>query len=553
MYPERRSSEQQPMDRNAAADRSSGRLVIVDGIGAASHRWKDGLGEFRPEIVASIGEVQDLCARDVVIVDLPELGDETLASIRMSVRGTAAMALLTAAHHELAAILRLGVNHLFRHIVPRTGLATNVHALVAKLRTPEQGKEKEEARSQADVDGAISWAAAVELLQWTVSECVRVPGVIIRSHQPRSNKFELQLVFRLGRDFEHFHCELPRRWRWPARRRAGEVFTRVEGTDPSVQSFGEVERDQEIFARPLADSGDRAYLAVLPWAKDERVTVALGLWLEDSEANVTKDAGARVISELHAQAVREVAQLTVPTLDDTTKGVRYLLEYNWVVTRRYAGPDRRNKDTSVINRYMFVGRRKTLARSVEEKAAGFVDGVPSWLGPYFVAYAVLATIDTFCTSRFVSAGRVIELNPLLSPLITQHPWLFLVTKNVFAVAAFAIIVRFHRFRHAKHVLRAGVGAYALLDVYWAILLLGPLCAMLSLNRAPQEVRPRTVLMTSDSLGALHRARAGRWRPDGTAGSWSEVASPLVAGGGDCGGVPRGIVRYPEGRVRRVSR
>ena len=39
-----------------------------------------------------------------------------------------------------------------------------------------------------------------------------------------------------------------------------------------------------------------------------------------------------------------------------------------------------------------------------------------------------------------------------------------------AVGAFAIIVRFHLFRRAKHVLRASIGAYAVLDVYWAILL-----------------------------------------------------------------------------------
>src|SRR5262249_16730301 len=102
-----------------------------------------------------------------------------------------------------------------------------------------------------------------------------------------------------------------------------------------------------------------------------------------------------------------------------------------------------------------------------------VDGIPSWVTPYFVVYAALAAVDTFCTSRFVSAGQVVELNPLLAPLIAHHPWLFLLAKNALTVAAFGIIVRFHLFRLAKHVLRASVGAYALLDLYWAVLLCGP--------------------------------------------------------------------------------
>ena len=83
------------MDRAAASERNSGRLVIVDGTGAASHRWEDGLVEFRPEIVASLREAGDLCANDVVIVDLPELGEQALTSIPAVLHGTPALRLLT--------------------------------------------------------------------------------------------------------------------------------------------------------------------------------------------------------------------------------------------------------------------------------------------------------------------------------------------------------------------------------------------------------------------------------------------------------------------------
>lgn len=454
------------MDGDAPADRGTGRLVIVDGEGASPHRWEAALAEFRPEIVATVGEVVTVGENDVVIVDLPELGEPALAAILEAFAGRPMRRVLTADHRELASILRTGVSGLFHHIVPRAGAAANVRALVAGLRGPGGAA----VRPEVGASRPAGWASTLELLRWTVSAAVGVPGVVIRSYQPQSNKFEIQFVAHLDRDFESFHCELPRRWRWPVRAREGEAFTQVGGERLSVQSFGELERDQEIYVMPLEHAVGCAYLALLPWTSEGRITVALGVWLEDGTPDDTKEATASAVSDLHTQAVSEVAQFTLPTLDDAASGVRYLLEYNWVVTQSYAGPDRRKEDTSLVNRYMLVGRRKTVAKSLGERVGGFVDGVPSWVAGYFVVYAVLATVDTFCTSRFVSAGRVVELNPILAPLITHHPWLFLLTKNALAVAAFAIIVRFHLFRRAKHVLRASIGAYALLDVYWAVIL-----------------------------------------------------------------------------------
>ncbi len=453
------------MNADAHADRGAGRLVIVDGAGASPHRWQEALAEFRPEIVATVDEAADVGEHDVVIVDLPALGDRALAAILEAFAGRPSRRVLTADHGELAGILRTGVNGLFHHIVPRAGSAANVRTLVAGLRAPAPA-----VRAVVEPRRRASWASTLELLRWTVSQMVGVPGVVIRSYQPQANKLEVQFVAHRDRDFESFHCELPRRWRWPVRARAGEAFTQVGGERLSAQSFGEIERDQEIYVLPLDHAVGCAYLALLPWTKDGRITIALGVWLDDAASDEAKQTTASAVSELHAQAVREVAQFTLPALDDAVGGVRYLLDYNWVVTQGYAGPDRRKEDTSLVNRYMLVGRRKTVAKSLGERVGGFVDGAPSWVASYFLVYVVLATIDTFCTSRFVSAGSVVELNPLLAPLITHRPWLFLLTKNVLAVGAFAIIVRFHLFRRAKHVLRASIGAYAVLDVYWAIIL-----------------------------------------------------------------------------------
>ena len=267
-----------------------GRLFIIDGRGGSGHRWQAELADLDPRIVASPDDTPDLTAEDVVIVDPPALDGATLASIRASGRGSAAMRILTAEHHELAEILRTGANDGFRHVIPRACTATNVRALVTRLRAPgpDDGAGAAESSSR--------WSAVVELLRWTISEAVRVQGVVIRSYQPQTNKHEIQLVFRLGRGFEHFHCELPRRWRWPVRARAGEGFTNVEATLPAVQSFGRIERDQEIYVRPVEGSPDSAYLAILPWENDERVTIALGLWLEDGASASLQEDRASVMA-----------------------------------------------------------------------------------------------------------------------------------------------------------------------------------------------------------------------------------------------------------------
>lgn len=454
--------------------RAPGRLVIVASEGSTPHRWEEGLAEHRPEVVTSLAETSSLREDDIVIVDFPQLDEPLLETIRSSVSDSPAMRILTANHDELRYILRTRVSELFRHVVPREGPATNVHSLVSALRAPARAAsdERPEAPPTAE-EREKSWLAVVELLEWTISEAVRVPGVVIRTFKPGPNKVEIQLVFRLGRDFEKFHCELPRRWRWPARARAGEVFTEVDRAHPTVQNLGEIEQDQEIFVRKLAGTADGAYLAILPWSKDDHITVAVGMWISDTATEEERAARTRVITDLHAKATREVPQFTLPRLDNTTDGVRYLLEYNWAITKNYVGPDRRRQDTSLVNRYMFVGRRKAVAPNVAKRAGGFVDRVPSWVGGYFGAYAVLATIDTFFTARYVSGGQVVELNPVLAPLVVHHPWLFLLAKNVFALVSFAIIVRFHLFRRAKYVLSASVGLYAALDIYWAVLLLGP--------------------------------------------------------------------------------
>lgn len=415
------------------------RLVIVDGVGDAAHRWSAALEALSPEVFASLDVLAELGPEDVAIVDLPTLDVDTLRALQ-SCENHAGTCVLTAAHAELPAVFQHGVNERFSAVVPRTGTAQNVLSIV---------------RSDATVpDDERDLAALEPLLRATISALARLPGIVIRSLR-RTSASELQLVVRDGRAFDRFHRELPRQWGWPSR----VGVSKEAPPDTSAGRFGVVGQDQELFARRLAGSDVHAYLAILPWTDDDRLTIAIGI----------SSGGAELVADLHAQAVREVPSFTLPKLE-AREGVRHLLEYDWVVTKGYAGPDRRKEDTTVLNRYMMVGRRRELAPSLRDRVGGFVDGVPRWVGIAFASYLGLASIDALLTLRFVTAGAVSELNPLLAPLVSGHPWLFLLVKNVCALAAFGVVSRFHLFRRARLAVGGSVLMYALLDLYWMFLL-----------------------------------------------------------------------------------
>lgn len=421
-------------------------------------------------MVASLEEARPstLGVGDVLVVDVAGLDPSSLASIdRPPDAESSPLLLLTTDHHTLPSVFKARLDVTFRAIVPRGAAGTRVRELLDELLG--------ETTREPPCDGKEDWASLRGLLRETVSAAVRVPGLWIRSYRPKAGRFEVQLVFPTSREFDAFHCALPQRWGWPARIGRDEPRRKRDpvANHRSIERFGRVERDQEIYVRPIRGSPDAAYLALLPWRKDERITLGLGVWLENEEntRDPTHERRTALLGEAFDRAVREVGQFTPASRDDAEEGVRHLLEYDWLVTNTYAGPDRRSEDTSVLSRYMFVGRRKTVAKDFRVRLGGFVDGVPAWIGAYFVAYVGLALIDTLCTWRFVASGMVTEMNPLLAPLIEHNGWLFLATKHCCALAAFAIIARFHLFERGRLVLRVSVAAYALLDVYWLVLLL----------------------------------------------------------------------------------
>ena len=95
-----------------------------------------------------------------------------------------------------------------------------------------------------------------------------------------------------------------------------------------------------------------------------------------------------------------------------------------------------------------------------------------WVLYLFVFYLFLSSLDTCFTYWFVRSGDVIELNPLLRPLITEHPWIFVFVKNLFSISSFLLVARLQLFRIGKILLPFNVAVYFCLDIYWFILV-GP--------------------------------------------------------------------------------
>jgi hypothetical protein len=304
------------------------------------------------------------------------------------------------------------------------------------------------------------------LLQWTAARLAEVPGVVIRPLQETGDP-RLELVLESGAGCEALRRDVVARWLWPIKPRGGPALP-DDADHPVLEHLGEMEDAHEVYARPIGDDGLHAYLALFPWKHEGRVTAALGL----HQAG-TVDHLRPLVASLHRFAVEEVAELHLPILppeNEATGPGHSVLEYDWVVTKSYVGPDRRSQPTPFWGRFTLVGRRQHVPSRVARATDTFVDRILPWAGWYAAGYLLLSVIDTALTWWCVRHGVVRELNPLLRPLLRGHPWLFLIWKNLFTVLVFLVAARFQRFRIGRYLLAAPVTAFALVDVYWLLVL-----------------------------------------------------------------------------------
>jgi hypothetical protein len=79
-------------------------------------------------------------------------------------------------------------------------------------------------------------------------------------------------------------------------------------------------------------------------------------------------------------------------------------------------------------------------------------------------------IDLVTTALLHHHGMIVELNPLMKPLIETSEWLFALVKGMTLVLAWLTMVRFYE-THADFIRKAciaGSGAYMLIWTIWFI-------------------------------------------------------------------------------------
>jgi hypothetical protein len=305
----------------------------------------------------------------------------------------------------------------------------------------------------------------LRLLKLTAEFLGGVPGIVIRNLPKDAGDRHVEFVAPMNAAFERVRCELPRYWGWPLKERH-QSAKKIK--HPVAIAFGELAPRQELYARKLSDE-EYVYVAIMPWRKRKRATVLVGVLSRAATGD-----HRRWIEACHQRAQHNVGEYylpRVPAQADSLMKVRYVQEYDWVVTDNYSGPDRRAKPTTFVNKHMFTGRRKTVPENIRELAGGFVDRMPKWVLTCVCAYLALSMVDTVLTWVMVSSGKVVEMNPLLRPLIGRHAIRYIVVKNGLTLASIFVVARFHLFQLGRVVLPLNVAMYVVLDVYWVWLLL----------------------------------------------------------------------------------
>ena len=443
-----------------------GLVLLVDGDDARRAALLAALHGF--EVVAASDEASARAAIDArhfeLLLSQSRLpGTTGLALARVHAeRSPGARRILLAAYEEVPEILGERGGELLFKVIPQSPRAEKLRRLVAEAL---RGHE-EVSVSGVSGTGTLSRQEAEELGRWTAARLTQVQGVVIRQLPQDPLDLELQFVVLRTNRLEALRRDLVKRWLWPLKPRGGKPAP-DDRRHPVLRRLGSLSAQSEVYAQPTAN-GAFLYLALLPWSGESRVTCALGLCTQAPNRELRA-----IVESAHRSALDEVAEFPVPQLgpDDEVSGAgQPILEYDWIATPDYVGPDRRRAPTSFLNRHIFVGRRKRVPSLLRRKGNWFTDRPPPFVWRYAAAYVALALIDTLLTYQCVRDGTVREANPFLRPLVLHAPVTFFIAKNGIALLAFLVVLRFHLFRRGLHLLRATVLGYLLLDLYWLILI-----------------------------------------------------------------------------------
>lgn len=450
--------------------------------------------ELPPGLVVRVAEPEEALARltdlhPSVVVTPWRLGATTGGTFleQVRARAPAARRVLLLHRRELPEALLARADRSADQMLSQGALRTRSAAVAASLlgerflgEASPQLLWSQSAVRRADGGAGRPWSDLQALLRFTASRLARQPVTYLRDPWRGASFRLLQMVLTSGEPFERLRDEILSGWGAPLKAR-GTAIDKSQRDSPVIEFFGRPERSQDIWvlhsqpdaaphptAAVPALEERRAVLAFLPWRDGRRITVTAGLWRPSDTLH--DDGFMDALGVQLADEILEFPRLDLSALHDGNP-IHFLPEYEWVMTRSYLGPDRRQRPTSFFNRHIFFGRRRQVPANISRHKTFFVDRVPPAIVPELAAFALLAMVDSLLTLWKVGEGTVREMNPLWRALLVDHAIAFLVAKNALTAAAVFIILRFHVLKMGRYALRLNLLAYGLLAAYWLWLIM----------------------------------------------------------------------------------
>ena len=134
------------------------------------------------------------------------------------------------------------------------------------------------------------------------------------------------------------------------------------------------------------------------------------------------------------------------------------------------GKDRREKPTSALSRYTFLGQRKDFRRKAEQKRGGYVDRYSSILLLFLISVVGLNILDAFFTLMLLDL-KGWEVNPVVRSVIDLYGTEFWIWKFSIVSVSLALLCLHSRFRLVKEVIIGISCLYVVVVAYQIFLLL----------------------------------------------------------------------------------
>ncbi len=238
---------------------------------------------------------------------------------------------------------------------------------------------------------------------------------------------------------------------------------------PVIVWLGPLQGGQHLFARRLLGGG-WGYVALLPWLREPRVTMLLGVAHgSDDDARTVFDAAAALCWRHRERGEALAMALQESIRESGVRQVHVEPATQFFVTPSYRGPDRRDRQTPLLSRFSLVGRRQVNVTG-QVRDDYYADRVASRYRVHFALLMGLSVVDAATTLWLVHERSLRELNPLLRISLDDSPFQFLAVK-LFITAGFSALILLHQhFRWFGAVLFIALAAYAAVDLRALVLL-----------------------------------------------------------------------------------